>query len=456
MQTLPPELLINILDRFDVDLEKQELRNLRRTCWTLANLAAPYLFRKVSIWLERDSLHKLVGYSEHPLYSQCITHITLATDRLNPYIYKNTAAPCSGACAPYPWNTNKRAALCSGGCSSYPGNTREIKALYRRASATIDEEFLGSCYSEKAVTRAKRLVEHLEYQKRMEKEELDVVLLSKAMKKLPNLAHIVFDSATSPPECAQLSLDGFHILDPGSAWRRHVLQIGLKALTNAGSRPQSIVIINRDDWCEYHTPSWAFDDLDLIIPKTGLCALVQHLRIFCFAGTMEAQYSEQNSLHEGAIARFLENAHQLEQVALRVSGVIRGDTLRPLLGDIQYRRLREISLCRIETRKKELTSWLLMHSNLLEIIRLGDVTILQGDWVSFLDTMRPKPWPRLSHISLYKVDVLEPDGEITPMDWLHGSPPLVDYVQKKSHTNPYYVYHPGWFPELFGSDMDSN
>ena len=47
MQTLPPEVLITILDQIDVDTEKQELRNLRRTCRTLANLAAPYLFRKV-------------------------------------------------------------------------------------------------------------------------------------------------------------------------------------------------------------------------------------------------------------------------------------------------------------------------------------------------------------------------------------------------------------------------
>ena len=48
MQTLPHEILVIILDQLDVDTEKQELRNLRKTCRALASLAAPYLFRKVN------------------------------------------------------------------------------------------------------------------------------------------------------------------------------------------------------------------------------------------------------------------------------------------------------------------------------------------------------------------------------------------------------------------------
>lgn len=75
------------------------------------------------------------------------------------------------------------------------------------------------------------------------------------------------------------------------------------------------------------------------------------------------QYWDENSLHEGAIGHFLENAHQLEQVALNVEGEIGGDTIRPLLGYSQYRRLREISLYDMLSRERDLTSWLLMHSD---------------------------------------------------------------------------------------------
>ena len=302
--------------------------------------------------------------------------------------------------------------------------------------------------------RARHLVERLEYQKQMEKEELDVMLLSKVIKKLPKLAHILFDSDIGPPESAQLSREGFHISDPGSAWRRHVVQIGLKALVEAGCNPKSIFIINRDTKGHY-IPSWAFDDLNLIIPKMKLCALVQNLRVFCFSGTMEMQYWDENSLHQGAIGQFLEKAHQLELVALNVLGEIRGDTIRPLLGYTQYRQLRELSLYDMLFRERDLTSWLLMHSDSLKVIRLTGVTFLDGDWVNFLDTMRSKPWPRLSHISLEKVLVEDSDRETFSSDWVHGSSPLVDYIQKKSDINPYHVYHPGWFPELFGSHIES-
>ena len=286
----------------------------------------------------------------------------------------------------------------------------------------------------------------------MEKEELDVMLLSKAMKKLPRLAHVVFDSEEGFPESVQLSEQGFHVFDSESAWRRHVLQIGLKALANANCRLQSMSITS-EFYKDYYIPSWTFDDLDLIIPKTELCALVQNLRVFCFAGTREMQYWDKNSLHEGSIGHFLENAHQLEEVALDVPGEVRGDTIRPLLGYTQYRRLRKISLYDMFSRERDLTSWLLMHSDSLEVIELRLISFLEGDCVSFLDTMRLKPWPRLSHIKLREVYL---DGEIMSMGWAHGSPPLVDYVQKKSDTNPYHVYHPGWFPELFGSPTESD
>ena len=327
--------------------------------------------------------------------------------------------------------------------------------MYQQANATVDEEFAEPCPTENATTRAKRLVERLEYQKRMEKEELDVMLLSKAMKKLPRLVHIVFDAGNSPPEIAQLSLEGFYIMNPGSAWRRHVLQISLKALANACCKPESITIL-KACFTSRCMPSWAFDDLGLVIPKTKLRALVQNLRVFDFAGAMEMEDWDKSSLHQGALGQFLENAHQLEQIALNVEGEIHGHTIRPLLGYTQYRRLREISLHDMVSRERDLTGWLLMHSDSLEIINLREVTFLEGHWVSFLDTMRSKSWPRLSHISLWDALIDNPDVGVLSLDWVHGSRPLVDYIQKKSDTNPYHVYHPGWFPELFGSHTESD
>ena len=393
----------------------------------------------MGIWLERDSLRKLVGYSEHPLYSQCIKHVTFATDRLNPYFFNEGGAPNP-----------------DGGLRDVK-KARDIVALYQQANATIYDEYARSHPTEKETTiRAKRLVERLEYQKRMEKEELDVMLLSKAFKKLPRLADIVFDNENSPFEATQLALEGFDFDDPGAAWRRHVMQIGLKALANAGCKPTTIMVLT-DRLRDRYSPSWAFDDLSLAIPKVELSALVQNLRLFRFDGTMDMEIERENSLYEGAIAQFLENASLLEHIFLYSVGEIYKDrdTVSPFLGRLQYRRLRTIGLSKMFFCERDLATWILMHSDTLEAIDLSNDCLIEGDWVDFLDSLRSKSWPQLSYIRLKMVSVEDSAGDFTLWNWEHGSLPLVDYVQKKSDTNPYLVYHPGWFPELFGTHTKS-
>ena len=395
----------------------------------------------MNIWLERDSLEKLVAYSEHPLYSQCITTIRFATWRLNPYIYNRIEG--------------------EDGWTWHPRNARDIGALYQQANTTIDEESARSCPFEKnMILWSKHLVQRLEYQKIMEMEELDVSLLSKAFEKLPRLAHVAFDNGRIPYESKQLTQDGFDLTNPGPEWRRHVVQVGLKALANAGCKPTSIIILNDGSGYRYG-PSWVFDDLDVVIPQAKLRALVQNLRQFRVDGTADLEIGSRIQ-YEGAIARFLENASLLETIIMKNvderHGLIhpyRGDTVRPSLGYLQYRRLRTIVLVEMLFRERDLATWLLMHSDSLKTISFCDVTLTQGQWDSFLDTLRSKSWPRLSHIDLNKVTVEDSAGKVYSWDWANGSRLLIDYIQKKSDTNPYQVYPPDRFPRLFSWDTDS-
>lgn len=63
MQTLPPEVVANILKFIDGDSEKQALKDVRSTCWALAHAAAPYLFRKVRLFSSTTSL--IIEYQDH-------------------------------------------------------------------------------------------------------------------------------------------------------------------------------------------------------------------------------------------------------------------------------------------------------------------------------------------------------------------------------------------------------
>ncbi|KAG7005873.1 hypothetical protein G7Y79_00017g042550 [Physcia stellaris] len=353
----------------------------------------------MKVWLEKDSLQRLVDISEHPRYGKFVMHLTISTHRLNPYKYNEE--PASGS------------------------------------------DNLIRLHSEKeAVARAGGLVDYLEYQKKLEREGLDIVLLSTAMRKFPKLSTIIFDSSSSKPVSTQFITDGFALDDPGPEWRRHVLQVGLQALVRAECQPRTILIDRISDE-GYFTPYWAFQDISLLIPKAGLRSLVHNLKTFYFDGVGEDDSLDEFVLHGVALGRFLEHASQLEELYLDIQGVWgEENSLSALTGQGQRRRLRKLTLAHYGTSMKELVTWLLLHSSSLETISFRCLWLVKGRWDEFMDLLRASPWPLLSFIDLRGVFALASDGDREYLDWDHGSAQLVDYVQRDTDANPYHVSYP--------------
>ena len=394
---------------------------------------AKLIIIQASVWLERNSLERLVELSEHPVYSQCIRQITFGVDRLNPYVYNNGPTPCLD------------------GRSPYPCNARDIKALYQKASDIIDEDYARLYSVEHPVIRAKRLVEHIEYQKRMERENLDISILSTALKRLPRLTRIVFNSEYRSPKCAELAMDGLGVSDFEPAWRCHVFQVGLQALSLAGQRPQRLSMTkrlenNKTQKTEYSSmPVWSFNELDVVIPQPDLCSLANELRVFHFDGFV----SYPKGLFKGALGRFLENAPRLEEIQLMLPGYLVEQPIEAVLGRKPFSRLQKLFLSEMVFAQENLTHWLLLHSQSLTSIALKDIILAEGRWDRFLDSMRIRSWLSLSSIELIGNTTRDPVGLPGSWTWKYGPVPLVDYVQGKSNVNPYHRFHPGWFPELF-------
>lgn len=337
------------------------------------------------------------------------------------------------------------------GWSPYPWNARDIKHLYERANATVDMEYARSYPVEHPTLRARYLVEHLERQKRLEMEGMDVVILSTAMKSLPKLAHIVFDDGYRAPESNQLAMEGFAILEPGPAWRRHVLQVGMQALVQADIKPRSIMV-DKGSKVDHYTPVWAFNDISMIIPHTHLRALVQNLRVFHFDGNINDLADDFiGRLPDEALGRFLENANQLEDISLSVPCSVAEDHLGLLVGQAHFPKLRKVTMNDMMFYHRDLAAWLSMHSTTLKSIQLECVCLVAGHWHYFLDSLRTQHWPALSSFELTDVSTQDTDSPLEFWGWEYGSTPLVDYLQRRSETNPYHIYHPGWFPELFKS-----
>lgn len=239
--------------------------------------------------------------------------------------------------------------------------------------------------------------------------------------------------------------------DPGSEWRRHVLQVGLQALVQAGCKPRAIVV--RRDWSPGFngTPNWAFNDLKTLMTDAQMCALVQNLRVFLLVGRpLFSEHNEKDIRQDGTLGRFLENAYQLEDIRLEAPGNGGQDSLRALVG-AHYKGLRRVTFSHAQFCDRDLEDWLLLHSASLEYIKLKYVHARECQWDQFLDALKTKPWAHLSYVNLMWVSYRNSDDEIEDWHWTYGSAPLVDYITGKSDSNPYHIYHPGWFPKLFGS-----
>lgn len=354
----------------------------------------------MKIWLERDSLQRLANISEHR-YSIFLTQITFGMHRLNPYTYNGEVPP--------------------------------------------DSDDLVRLHSEvETIARARRLVDHLEYQKKMEKEGLDIVLLSTAMRKLPKLSTVIFDSHPSIPvftQSVKISYEGgFNVVEPGPEWRRHVLQVGLQALARADCQPRTIMI-DTNEYEECFMPCWAFEDLSILIPMAGLRSLVHNLHTFIFDGDVAYESMLEYSLHGVALGRFLEHASQLEELHLRINGCFAEEnSLSALVGQGQYPRLRKFTLINYGTSTRELATWLPLHSSSLERIILQCLGLVHGQWDEFLDLLRTSSWLLLSHMDFYENSTFTSDGNEDFWISDHGSAPLVDYLQGRTDINPYHVY----------------
>ena len=421
--------------------------------------------QQVNIWLERDSLQKLRNYSEHIVYRSCITHIELGCGRLNPYIFKQA-------------NSERR---------QYPAafsrDIRSLGELYQRASQYADRSTMSRhrSYSPRiegvlrACNDAQRSVEHIEYQKRMEQDSLDVETLTSAMRRLPRLFTISFDFQSSSADTHALASEGFMVSEPGMEWRRHVVQVGLQALMKAERSPRAILInsgypftarstvsevygpfdqprrLLDEDYRGERVPVWAFNDIILVLPDSQISTLVGNLRVFHFEGMNEDEEDFEHMVYDGALGRFLDAAHQIEEV--HMGGLVfldRNKNLFPaVLGHLQHRKLRRIYFTDMSPPLRDITDWLLLHSVSLEEIRLDDLTLIGDKWDEFLNLLRVRPWPCLSSIELSRVVIEGSDGICANWHWDNGPGPLVSYVQRKSDINPYHIRHPEWFPELF-------
>lgn len=400
---------------------------------------------QATVWLERDSLHKLLKQSTHPLMCACVKRLKVGGDRVSPYLWDLEPERS--------WGSNDR-----------PVVPEDLAQLQEWADGDFEGTMFffgdsGGVVDESSIIRNSRdAIHRLDFQERMELESLDVHLLSEAFRGLSNLATLVFEYAISSPGSRKLAQSGFVVHDPGIPWRCHVFHVLLQALSKAGVSPQEIIWQNEcvnDD--EEGLPIWAFNDLTLVIGHEQMIRLLSNLRVLHLEKTWEnKRYSKMwfdDVVSDRALGRFIELCPQLEELHLEFGTGFPGLTRESLMGKPSDARLRKLTLKDMQIGMSQL-GLCVSTNKFLEKVTLHDITLTTGYWFSFLDLLRADPPPLLQTFKLIED---HPDGgegtaivgaEAYDGGWSYTHSDVLDYIQGKTDINPPFVWERTMFEDV--------
>lgn len=141
------------------------------------------------MWLDKDSLHRLLDCSKHPLISKYVNQLDIGPERVSPYKWR-----------------------------------QETNLVWEKVSRSSKLPVTMEQLHE-AATECKAAVERLDYQKRMEIESLDIALLSDAFRSFPNLVVFVFEYTNLLLDSWDLMKTGLVFYESDIPWRVHVFHV---------------------------------------------------------------------------------------------------------------------------------------------------------------------------------------------------------------------------------------
>ena len=354
----------------------------------------------MSVWLERDSLNKLLEHSKYPLIRTHIKRLYIFGDRVSPYVWNGK---------PY----------VSGGLEvDHYYVPKDLQQLLDWADGNLEGQPLTLIPSSRKVDRpstiinTKDIIDRLDFQKRMELESLDIELLSEAFRELPNLTSLLFEYTDFPPGSWKLAQSGFKIFGTGIPWRCHVFQVVMQAASKAKCKPREIAWHNQVivEGLE-GLPIWALNDITpLLISQDQMVHLLSNISVLSLQSISgNESHSEAHPFDDHvsnqALGHFIELCPQLEELYLgfpsheEYSGLTREDLMGKALGA----KLRILTFKSMSIDSSQLALCITTNKS-LERVTLIFMYLTDGDWMSFLDQVKASSPPLLKNFNVIQRD----------------------------------------------------
>ena len=405
LEKFPRELLYDVVSA----LPKQDLFRVRLVSKTLATAAASCLFQTIPVWLGLKSLDQFKAISEHPLLSQFVKEIVFSPLRF----------------------------IDHGTVDQYLDHIRHLTS--RRSAWNGDFQVLTSAGHIAAYES------YIEAQRHLSSQGIDSRILVDGMRRLPKLSSITIDFLNFNIGCSEL-MSAFGTLEAKLLLTydcEHLLPLVFGAMIASKAAITTFKLGEHEEFRQ--GPSQRFGTKCSLVESSDLART--HERNYPRTISSEALFNtsyladepkgrkalgklraleissiETNVDHGEELGETMTAIHQiiglspnLEKVTLgEISDKISGEipSLRGVFGSTTLPRLRKLDMYNYGCEINDMVDFFRNHAPTLVEVRLGWMTLLDGEWSSLLTRLRQVQFLRLEHFLLNDCDDNEVDLEV--------------------------------------------
>lgn len=427
LRLLPTEIVDTILEMLD----RKDLFIVRLTCKALCSLATPMAFDELYVWLERESLQRLVNIARHP---QLRTHVNLITFGLERFYDVDLEQFEDDICSGF--SMDERTST-----SDEPQDTSSVR--YEVAIEGVKKDAWSvyrRCY---------------ERQCTLDQSNTDAMIMTEALEAFVSLRKIDmgdaldidYRQASSRIKREGLILDKMLILPPfaNNGYPRGGRQLYVLLRALAG-RSKSLENFSLELYAScmstggFYCPL-SVDDVSLAIHAfVGLKRLSLRLQMIFLLITEQGRQPS----NESPLTNILQAATRLEVLHVTLPfgiefiwSAVAGCCWRDFIQVPCFGQLKELEINRAILTEAEFVAFLMQSCQCLKVLRLGAARVIEGTWASIFEAIRSLPaledialkhlWQELNEDGFY---VLNGEAGMDPE-------PLYDFLLRRREDNPW-------------------
>ena len=342
-----------------------DIKSLRLSCSSFANLAQPHLYRDVWLFNTGESFNKLKAIADHPIYSQMVRKLKIFWKLFDQTLLANREKYDERAAS-----KNPSALQSSSQCCCRPSKQQMLAGWESAHGVMVEEERLS-------LDIESVLGEVLPALTKLKEIEPGV-----AREILRNKRAMQIETGTIQKLALSTSLTHWEQGWKNEPYGGEVMLKMLRAMFRAKCQGQGLILFNCGSNIESTFLEFSSHDID---DAQSVANGLRELRLRLETVKVE---DLERIIDNGLITRFVGWLSSVERLSLQTSYQNPIADLQDVLGATVLPRLNELALFRLSTSAECLISIIARHQSTLKELSIANVVLSSGTWRDIFTSMR--------------------------------------------------------------------